>query len=292
MPRVHVARRRLGKRISERLAAIVTRHWEETRAGVQGGEKCNASRSILALSLQDIESLTPDILDETCDQLKTFLFAGHDTTSTTIVWTLYEVSRTPHALKAVRDELDGLFGPGTARDPAAVRAMLLSPGGDEVIRRMTYISAVLKEVMRLHPPAASVRMAEPGAGLVVKTSWGEYALDGIWIYLNHHLIQRDPGVFGRTAADFVPERWLRPDDSFPAGSWRPFERGPRNCIGQELANIAMLARRFEFVKVGLGEAELDPHGRPTLNDKAQFKVKSEMYPVSPLIYQSTLLIIT
>lgn len=63
-------------------------------------------------------------------------------------------------------------------------------------------------------------------------------------------------------------------------------RGPRNCIGQELANIearviiAMLARRYEFVKVGLGEFDLDRDGHPTVHDKGRFKVKSELYSVS------------
>lgn len=290
MPRVHLARRHLGIRISERLRVIVNRHWEEMEAGEHLEGTHSRSRSVLALSLQDIKSLTPEIMEETCDQLKTFLFAGHDTTSTTIIWTIYELSRTPHALKAVRDELDKLFGQGGARDPAIVHAKLLAPGGDDIIRQMTYISAVLKEVMRLYPPAGSIRTSEPGSGFVVKTSQGEYNLDGNWIYLNHHLIQRDRAVFGDTADDFVPERWLQ-SDGFPAGSWRPFERGPRNCIGQELANIearvivAMLARRFDFIKVGLGEVDLEKNGQPTMNEKAQFKVKSELYTVRLKIYE-------
>ncbi len=285
MPRVHLARRRLGVRISDRLGVIVNRHWEETEAGAHLEGSRSRSRSFLALSIQDIESLTPEIMEETCDQLKTFLFAGHDTTSTTIIWTIYELSRTPHALKAVRDELDRLFGQGAARDPAIVHAKLLAPGGDEIIRQMTYISAVLKEVMRLYPPAGSIRTSEPASGSVVKTTQGEYNLDGNWIYLNHRPIQRDRAVFGETTDDFVPERWLQ-SDGFPAGSWRLFERGPRNCIGQELANIearvilAMLARRFDFVEVGLGEVDLDENGQPTLNDKAQFRVKLELYTVS------------
>lgn len=39
-------------------------------------------RSVLALSLMDVVELTPEIIEEICDQLKTFLVAGHDTTST------------------------------------------------------------------------------------------------------------------------------------------------------------------------------------------------------------------
>ncbi|KAI1447778.1 cytochrome P450 [Annulohypoxylon stygium] len=282
MPRAHLRRRRLGNLISQRLRGIVSRNFEAMKAGVRQGQTYRKSRSILALSLQDIESLTPEIMEETCDQLKTFLFAGHDTTSTTIIWSVYELFRTPHALKAVRDELDTLFGPGAARDPGIVRDKLLSPEGSEIIHRKTYISAVIREILRLHPPAGSVRISNPGTGFVVSTSQGEYNLDGNWIYINHNLIHRDRAVFGDTANIFVPERWLGSDGT-PVSAWRPFERGPRNCIGQELANIeariiiAMLVYRYEFIKVGLGEVDLGENGQPTVNANGQFNVKSELY---------------
>lgn len=283
MPRVHLRRRHLGTQISQHLRRIVRHKFDEMRAGALDIK----SRTILALSLQDIESLTPEIMEETCDQLKTFLFAGHDTTSTTIIWTMYELSRTPHALKAVHNELDELFGPGgAARNPAVVREKLLSPNGDEFVNRMTYISAVIKEVLRLHPPAGSIRLTQPGTGLVLSTPQGDYNVDGNWLYLNHNIIHRDRAVFGDTADDFVPERWLSDSPGFPASAWRPFERGPRSCIGQELADIearvivAMLAHRYKFVKVGLGEMDLGEDSQPMVDDKGRFKVKSELYSVS------------
>lgn len=97
------------------------------------------------MSLQDVEELTPAALDVTCDQLSSFLFAGHDTTSTTIAWIFYELARTPRALLAVRAELDELFGPG--KTPEEVATRLLAPGGEELIHRMSYTSAVIKETL-------------------------------------------------------------------------------------------------------------------------------------------------
>lgn len=77
-------------------------------------------------------------------------------------------------------------------------------------------------------------------------------------------------------------------ESIPAGAWRAFERGPRNCIGQELATIearvvmALVARRFEFIKVGTGAAVLDSAtGKPELDAHGQYKVAEKMYNVSP-----------
>ncbi|KEY72659.1 hypothetical protein S7711_09159 [Stachybotrys chartarum IBT 7711] len=278
MPRTHQRRRKLGSTIAEQLQLVVCRNFERMKAGLEDSK----SRSILSLSLQGVETLTQDIVEETCDQLKTFLFAGHDTTSTTITWMVYELSRTPHALKNVREELDRLFGPGRARDPSFIRQSLLGPGGDEIVHQMVYISAVMKEVLRLYSPAGSIRMSPPGTGFVVTTPQGEYNLDGKWIYLNHNIIHRDRTVYGDDADEFVPERWLQPD-AVPASAWRAFERGPRNCIGQELANIearviiAMLACRYDFIKIGLGAIALNDAGEPMLDRKKQYTVQSELY---------------
>ncbi|KAK7953133.1 cytochrome P450 monooxygenase [Apiospora saccharicola] len=286
-PLMHLRRRRLGKSITRQLQHIVKRSFADIKARERDGKEPDKLRTVVSLSLHDIDRLTPGVLEETCDQLKTFFFAGHDSTSAILVWAIYELSRTPHALQGVHDELDTLFGRDGARDPSIVQAKLLAPGGEEIVHRMRYISAVLKETLRLHPPAGSVRVARPGSGFVVSTpEGGEYNLDGCWMYINHNIVHRDPAVYGDSANDFVPERWLSSGTDThlpPASAWRPFERGPRNCIGQELANIelrviiAMLARRYEFTKVGLGEFQVDPQGRPTVDDKGQFKVKSELY---------------
>jgi cytochrome P450 len=223
-------------------------------------------------------------VDVTCDQLSSFLFAGHDTTSTLMSWAFYELSRTPHALRAVRAELDELFGPDT--DPAAVHSKLLGPGGKELIHRMSYTMAVIKETLRLWPPGATSRMTEPGDGSFIHTPNGELCIDGIMCYHIHSIIQRDPKVFGDTADNFVPERWLDNTDNIPSGAFRAFERGPRNCIGQELATIeariliALTARRFDFTKVGRGAVTLDDAGNPTIGEHGQYRVESEMYMVS------------
>ena len=226
-------------------------------------------------------------MDETCDQIKTFLLAGHDTTSITLSWVFYWLSRTPCALAAVRRELDELFGPEAA-DPEAVRRQLLSPGSPDLVHRMTYITAVIKETLRLHPPAATARYVPPGTGFTVRTPAGEdRCLDGLIIYNCEGLIQRDPSVYGETANDFVPERWLGDASGHvPAAAWRPFERGPRGCIGQEFAMIeiriiiAAVAHRFDLNKVGLGELALDEKRQPVLGDHGIYKAASHLYSVS------------
>lgn len=293
-PRLEYKRIGIARKIDDMLAPIVRQKFAQLKQSKSKG------RTVLDLSLTGIDELTDYHVSLACDQIKTFLFAGHDTTAILLAWTFYELSRTPRVLKAVRDELDQLFGPDP--DPKAVIAKFLAPGGEELVGKMPYISAVLKESLRLHAPAGTARMSPKGTGTMMQMPNGEtVCIDNMIIYVCARLIQQDKSVYGDTADDFMPERWIGDSDTsemtntdstdakgpkkIPASAWRPFERGPRNCIGQELANIearvivAIIARRFDFTKVGLGELELDEKGEPILNEKGQYKTKSELYQV-------------
>ena len=248
------------------------------------------SRSILSLSLSEQENsptLPPKILSTTTDALKTFLFAGHDTTAILIGWILYYLSICPRAHSRISSELDSIFKPGAS--PSEIRTQLSGSEGPEKLNRMVYTHAVVKEALRLHPPAGTARRADVGSGFVVtepasssssvggqgkggrqgQGRGGQWNLDGMVLYNCATIIHRDPEVYGETKDEFWPERWLSESDfegkgEIPPGAWRPFERGPRDCIGRDLAIIeakvvvALVHGRYEFVKVGLGEKVLVP----------------------------------
>lgn len=320
--RAELRRRRLARRLEVIVKDMVrAEHARVTSASKSSNSNSNStaegakgtgttttntnSRSVLALSLQDTADLTPELLQQTSDNLRVFLFAGHDTTSILMQWALYELHRSPAARRALAAELDGLFGAD-----ADVEAQLRAPGGAERLAHMPYATAVIRETLRLHPPAASVRMTAPGTGFRLtlpagtgngagsddagSTSTGKQQVvcpDGCIMYLNAFLIQRDRAVWGEDADEFVPERWLGDTSWMPAGAWRPFERGPRSCIGLELANIeakvilALVVRRYDFEKVGIGALARDGEGRPVLDEAGRYyKTESDLFNVSPVLF--------
>ncbi len=75
--------------------------------------------------------------DELHDELLTLLFAGHETTATALTWALYWIHRHPSVRQRLLDELKAM------REPA----------DPEAIAKLPYLSAVVNEVLRIHPVA-------------------------------------------------------------------------------------------------------------------------------------------
>jgi len=86
------------------------------------------------------------------DQLKTFLFAGHDTTSSTICWCYHLLSKNQGHLDLVLKEHQEVFGEDMVDTAQILRER------PQLINKLDYTSAVIKEVLRLYPPASSLRM--------------------------------------------------------------------------------------------------------------------------------------
>jgi cytochrome P450 len=88
--------------------------------------------------------------DAICE-IKTLMFAGHDTVSGTLCYAFYLLNRHPHVLGRIRAEHTSLFGD----DPdSAAQIIEKTP---HVLQKLDYTQAVLKEILRLYPPASTVR---------------------------------------------------------------------------------------------------------------------------------------
>ncbi len=140
------------------------------------------------------------------DELMTLLVAGHETTATSLAWTMERLVRHPGALERLRDEV--------------------AAGEDE------YLDAVVKETLRLRPvlPVVVRRLSQD-------TELGGRLLPaGVAVAPCIHLVHRRPDVYPDPSR-FRPERFLEQ----PAGTytWIPFGGGVRRCLGASFALFEM-----------------------------------------------------
>ncbi|EXJ66592.1 uncharacterized protein A1O5_10263 [Cladophialophora psammophila CBS 110553] len=286
-----VFNRDLAKVIREQIAAEQNQIEDSGKDAANGSAQSGLQRSITRLALS---GLSPDaaLIRNTVSQIKSFLFAGQDTTATLIQWLCFELSKAPWSpssaaiLEKLIQEHDSVFG----KEGGPFNALDILGRTDEESRketeailgsRLPYTTAFIKETLRLHPPAATARLVPElspenptPAMLKLRTTSGEekdVQVNGLRIYVCAHLVHMNKAVWGPDAPVFRPDRWV--DEkyvaSLPTGAWRPFERGPRNCIGQELAMVeakvvlCAVVRGFQWEKVGYsGKGQKEDMERP------------------------------
>lgn len=136
-----------------------------------------------------------------------------------------------------------MFGPDTSTVPDQLKK------DPYLLNRLEYILCVIRESLRLQPPASTVRMA-PKDFVLRHPDTGEHLpTEGMMIWPVDVGLGRSQRYWPDAAA-FKPERYL--DGSWNKDAWVPFSKGVRNCIGQELAIIeskvilAMTLREFDF----------------------------------------------
>lgn len=233
-------------------------------------------KSVIALALDDYltrkhktdKQVSDDIeLDRNfariaTNQIRLFLFAGNDTTATAIVYAFHMMSRHPEDLLKMREEHDAVFGPGGE----AGGALRDHPA---LVNRCRYTIAIVKETLRLYPPASSIKEGIPGVSLIDRKGT-VIPTEHLNAAIMHRHIHINPRLWARPL-EFLPERWLveKGHELYPPhGGYRPFELGSRNCVGQTLAfneicvALIMTARRF-FITSAYDEwdaADLGGHG--------------------------------
>jgi cytochrome P450 len=203
------------------------------------------------------------------DQIKIFMFAGHDTTSSAVSYMYHLLHKNGHALDMVRREHDVVFG----LDVDLTSQIIAK--NPHVLNKLQYTDAIIKETLRLFPPANTARAGQPGyymehdgiryptEGFIVsKGSKQEILIEKLTNYqklnISSNAIHERADLY-HEPTEFIPERWLNQEEGGEPGrtqgAWRPFENGPRNCIGQTLAMIeikiimALTLRKFEIWSV-------------------------------------------
>lgn len=146
-------------------------------------------------------------------QIRVFLFAGHDTTSSTMCYIFYLLEKHPHCLETIRQEHETILGP----IDSTAETIRNSP---HLLNKLEYTMAIIKETMRLYPPASAPRFGEPGLMLRDPETGETFPTEGHMIWLLHHGLGRNEKVWGDDVEEFRPERFMPQNaGTIPEGAW-------------------------------------------------------------------------
>jgi cytochrome P450 len=222
---------RRARRERNFLDSLVYRMIEEHRSQGPTDRRSDLLSLLIDAMDEDGTQMTPQQLR---DETMTLFLAGHETTAQMLAWTWYLLGENPAAEGRLHEELHGVLG---GRVPEAAD-----------FPRLTYLKAVMNEVLRLYPPAYITARTS-----IAPCAIGGYDFPaGTTMLTSQWVMHRDPRFYDDPET-FRPERWLEGlEDRLPAGAYFPFGDGPRRCIGQGFALleaalvIGTLAQRFQF----------------------------------------------
>lgn len=220
------------------------------------------------------EALSPG---EVFDQCIVSFQAGHETSATALLWWSRLMAEHPDIAQRARDEVLSVIGD--------------EHPGPEHLARLPWLTATLKEAMRLYPPVAALMTRRTTAPIVL----GGWAIPkGAMLRITPYVLHRDERWF-HDAGAFKPERFLDDAPPIPRGAWMPFGAGPRVCLGQHFAMLemtllsAMLLQRFSLALPDHAPA-CEPQLHVTLRPKEPVRLWLQRSPTAvpgnPLAFAS------
>jgi cytochrome P450 len=198
-----------------RLDAVV-QHIIESRLG--SGDEGNDLLDMMlkGAGVQGLSDLDPAVAVDLRDQIITIFLAGYETTANALMWTWYLLSQNPEAELKMHEEIDRVL---SGRTPTL-----------EDVPQLKYTEMVLKESLRLYPPAwAMGRKARNDFEL------GPYHLPRGTTMLMSQWIAHRSEAFWPEPLRFDPERFGPHAPLRPKFAYFPFGAGPRQCIGESFA---------------------------------------------------------
>ncbi|CAL1595834.1 unnamed protein product [Knipowitschia caucasica] len=160
------------------------------------------------LSIEDIKASVTELMA-----------GGVDTTSITLLWTLYELARQPNLQEELRAEV--------------VQARAENQGNmQETLKHIPLVKGAIKETLRLHPVAVSLQRYITEDIIIQKY----HIPAGTLVQLGLFAMGRDPKVFPRPE-QYQPSRWLRTENQYFRSLGFGF--GPRQCLGRRIAETEM-----------------------------------------------------
>jgi cytochrome P450 len=235
------------RRVDELILAEVRRRRAEGVDAVANPDTLSA----LLVAAEEAEGTDEPLSDaELCDQIRSLIAAGYDTTSSAAAWVVHGLGTHPEALAALREQVQDTIG---ERAPTV-----------DDLRAMPLVDGVVRECLRLWPPGlVGGRTAAEDLEVL-----GYHVPAGRTVLYSPYITHRLPEVWGDPEV-FRPGRWA---DGEPVPySFVPFGGGRRRCIGFALATLELqvltvrLAQRVRWrldrpAATGAGVATFAPKG--------------------------------
>ncbi len=206
------------------------------------GEDLAEKKDLLSYMLSGVDKKSGTRLDDLNIryQVITFLIAGHETTSGLLSFATYALLNNPEVLARAYYEVDRVLGADLAVQPTYAQ-----------VNRLTYITQILKETLRLWPTAPAYSVYP----LTDEIIGGKYKVK------RHHqltvllpMLHRDPAIWGDDPEAFNPDHFTHEKESTrPASAYKPFGNGQRACIGRQFALqeatlvLGMILQRFKLI---------------------------------------------
>ncbi|XP_077235719.1 labd-13Z-ene-9,15,16-triol synthase, chloroplastic-like [Tasmannia lanceolata] len=167
------------------------------------------------------------------------LSGATDTTSTTVEWAMAEMMKHPEIMRRAQEELEEVVGKNNVVE-------------EFHLPKLSYLGAILKEVLRLHPLVPFLIPRRPSQSCAV----GGYMIPkGAQVLVNVWALHRDPKAW-ENPLEFQPERFLNTTNKYEFNgnnfSYLPFGSGKRMCVGVPMAErmliyvLASLLHSFEW----------------------------------------------
>jgi cytochrome P450 len=180
------------------------------------------------------------------DEVLTIFIAGHETTANSLAFTLYLLAKNPEAKKLLQKEINEVFN---------AEEMTF-----EKLQKLEYTTMVIKESMRLYPPAWMIPREAAKDDLI-----GGYQIKkGDKVLSSPYAMQRSPRYW-KNPEEFIPERFTAEKiKDMPRYAYFPFGGGARMCVGNNFAMMEMqivlakICKQFDCVLPENFELELLP----------------------------------
>ncbi len=199
------------------------------------------------------------------------IFAGHHTSSGTAAWVLIELLRHPHLLAQAKKEIDAVLG----KDGEVTF---------DSLRELPTLEAVLKEVLRLHPPLILLMRK-----VLVDVPFKQHVFKaGDMVWASPPVTQRMGSLFKNPLVFDVERYAAGREEDRNLMAYQPFGGGKHKCSGNSFAIFqikaifALLLRRFEFELVDAPESYQDDYTQMIVQPAAPCRVRYRLRTDTPV----------